>query len=169
MNGTWVIWSVQTPFNTNFSEVRDRLEHGSFKCQDKPNPYARQEGPYSSKPMTVWILVQSKEQAKPRANERDMQRITYIHVYNPKKVSKVAYRYLKYAMKKCTVYLPHTKFRSNKSNTLLFWLSLTGMIPKSSSKISFATRGKAHNYLRAKVSNEITQGKDTSDEYTTKR
>lgn len=74
-------------------------------------------------------------------------------------MSKVAYRYLKYAMKKCTVYLPHTKFRSNKSNTLLFRLSLTGMIPKSPSKISFATLGKAHKYLRAKVSNEITQGK----------
>lgn len=136
MNGPWVIWSVQTPFNTNFSEVRDRLEHGSFKCLGKPNRNARQEGPCSSKPMTVWILVQSKEQAKPRANERDMQRIIYFHVYNPKKVSKVAYRYLKYAMKKCTAFTYRTQSLEATRATPCFsdflWLAWSLKVPQKS-------------------------------------
>lgn len=109
------------------AEIALNMDHLNAKAEN----YARLEGPYSSKPLTVWILVQRKEQAKARATERDIQRIViYFYAYNPEKVSKVAYRYLKYAMKKCTVYLPHTKFRSNKNKNLRFWLSLTGMIPK---------------------------------------
>lgn len=81
MGSPWMEHGLYGQYKHNSTQISVKFEIAlnmdRLNAKVNPTPiYARQEGPYSSKPMTVWILVQSKEQAKPRANESDINVFT---------------------------------------------------------------------------------------------